>query len=184
MWCDKSGEHKDPKKAFVARLEERGFERKRETAGVNKGRYIWLGIGFRSGDDPPEDGDFGSPGEPSSSQGSPEGFGRDKPNTSGPIALGEPSEAENQHSPKQYPHVEKDSDSGFTGFTGFTPEQEPSPPEDEEPFCSKLPPGISATIEQLRHIEELERQGYGKRGARIEVLAKDHPLGCECEVCS
>jgi putative DNA primase/helicase len=71
MWCDNSGERKDPKKAFVARLEERGFERRRETAGVNKGRYIWLGIGFRSDDEPPEDDDVRSPGEPNGREGSP-----------------------------------------------------------------------------------------------------------------
>jgi putative DNA primase/helicase len=62
MWCDKSGERKEPKKAFVGRLEERGFNRRRETSGVNKGRYIWLGIGFRSGDEPPDDDDAGTPG--------------------------------------------------------------------------------------------------------------------------
>jgi len=122
MWCDKSGERKDPKKAFVARLEERGFERRRETAGVNKGRYIWLGIGFRSGDEPPEDDGDGSPGEPSSRHGSPGVSPVDKPDSSGSRGSGEPSEAENQNSPKQGPRVKKDSDSGFTGFTGFTRE--------------------------------------------------------------
>jgi putative DNA primase/helicase len=122
MWCDKSGERKEAKKGFVARLEERGFLRRRETAGVNKGRYIWLGIGFRSGDNPPEDDDDGSPGEPNGSQGSPGEFREDKPNSSGGVGGGEPSEAKKQHSPKQSSRVEKDSDSGFTGFTGFTDE--------------------------------------------------------------
>jgi putative DNA primase/helicase len=37
---------------------------------------------------------------------------------------------------------------------------------------------------QERRIHELVRQGFSERGARIEVLAKDHPLGCDCEVCS
>src|SRR5829696_1168123 len=124
MWCDKSGERKDPKKAFVARLEERGFERRRETAGVNKGRYIWLGIGFRSGDEPPGSDDDGSPGEPNSGQGSPGQSREDRPNSSGSGGSGEPSEAKNQHPPKQSPRVEDDVDSRFTGFTSFTPEQE------------------------------------------------------------
>jgi putative DNA primase/helicase len=123
MWCDKSGERKDPKKAFVARLGERGFDHRRETAGVNKGRYIWLGIGFRSGDEPPEDDDDGSPGEPNSGHGSPGESREDKPNSSGEGGGGEPSEAKNQYSSKQSPREEKDSDSGFTGFTGFTPGQ-------------------------------------------------------------
>jgi hypothetical protein len=43
---------------------------------------------------------------------------------------------------------------------------------------------VSATLEQLRRIEDLERRGFGKRGARMEVLAKGHPLGCDCAVCS
>jgi putative DNA primase/helicase len=124
MWCDKSGERKDPKKAFVARLEERGFYRRRETAGVNKGRYIWLGIGFRSGDEPPEEEEDGSPGEPKAAHGPPEESRESKPNSSGSRGCGEPSEAKNQDSPKQSPRVEKDVDSGFTRFTGFTPEQE------------------------------------------------------------
>jgi putative DNA primase/helicase len=121
MWCDKSGERKDPKKTFVARLEERGFVRRRETAGVNKGRYIWLGIGFLSGDEPPEDGDDGSLGEPNSGQSSPGEFREDKPNSSGGGGGGEPSEAKNQYSSKQTPRVVKDSDSEFTRFTRFTP---------------------------------------------------------------
>jgi putative DNA primase/helicase len=124
MWCDESGERKDPKKAFVARLEERGFYRRRETAGVNKGRYIWLGIGFRSGDEPPEEEEDGSPGEPKAAQGSPEEYRESKPNSSGSRGCGEPSEPKNQDSPKQPPRVVRDVDFGFTRFTGFTPEQE------------------------------------------------------------
>jgi putative DNA primase/helicase len=124
MWCDKSGERKEPKKAFVAKIEERGFYRQRETAGVNKGRYIWLGIGFRSGDEPPEEEEDGSPGEPKAALGSPEESRASKPDSSGIRGCGEPSEAKNQYSPKQSLRVGKDVDSGFTRFTGFTPEQE------------------------------------------------------------
>ena len=120
MWCDKSGERKDPKKAFVVRLEERGFERRRETAGVNKGRYIWLGIGLRGGDEPPEDDDVGSPGEPKDTHGSPGESREDKPDSSGGGGGGEPSEVKNQHLPYTPPRVERVLDSGFAGFTGFT----------------------------------------------------------------
>jgi len=147
MWCDNSGERKDPKKAFVARLQERGFTRRRETSGVNKGRYIWLGIGFRSGDEPPDEGDDGSPGEPNGDEGSPGESRKDKPNTSGWGDGGEPSEATNQNPPKQSPRVEKDVDSGFTGFTGFTPEQE-------------------------QQIRKLVREGMSEKLAREEVLGK------------
>ena len=147
MWCDKSGERKEPKKAFVAKLEERGFKRRRETAGVNKGRYIWLEIGFRSGDDPPEDDEDGSPGEPSGVQGSPGESRKYKPNSSGSTAYGEPSEVKNQDPPKQPLRVEKDVDSGFTGFTGFTPDQK-------------------------GRIERLVREGMSEKLAREEVLGK------------
>jgi|SRR5215218_5952181 len=147
MWCDKSGERKEPKKAFVAKLEERGFKHRRETAGVNKGRYIWLEIGFRSGEDPPEDDEDGSPGEPSSVQGSLGESRKHKPNSSGSTAYGEPSEVKNQDHPKQTPHVEKDMDSGFTGFTGFTPDQK-------------------------GRIERLVREGMSEKLAREEVLGK------------
>jgi hypothetical protein len=34
-----AGEPKEPQKGFVARLSERGYERKRATRGVNRGRY-------------------------------------------------------------------------------------------------------------------------------------------------
>jgi hypothetical protein len=128
MWCDTSGERKEPKKAFVAALQERGFSRRRETSGVNKGRYIWLGIGFRSGGEPPEDGGDGSPSESSSAHGSPAESRKDKPDSSGPRGSGEPSEAENQNLPKQKARVEKDVDSEFTGFTGFTRGDWPSDP--------------------------------------------------------
>src|SRR5215211_2918306 len=147
MWCDNSGERKDPKKAFVARLEERGFERRRETAGVNKGRYIWLGIGFRSDDEPPEDDDVGSPGEPNGRQGSPGESREDKADSSGAAPGGEPSEAKNQNSSKQSARVEEDLDSGFTRFTGFTPEQE-------------------------RRYRKLVDEGMSEKLAREEVLGK------------
>src|SRR5918993_447904 len=147
MWCDNSGERKDPKKAFVARLEERGFERRRETAGVNKGRYIWLGIGFRSDDEPPEEDDDGSPGEPNGDEGSPGESREDTADSSGIGPDGEPSEAKNQNSPKQSSRVEEDMDSGFTGFTGFTPEQE-------------------------RRVRKLVDEGMSEKLAREEVLGE------------
>jgi putative DNA primase/helicase len=159
MWCDKSGERKDPKKAFVARLEERGFSRRRESAGVNKGRYIWLGIGFRSGDEPPEDDDNGSPSEPSAAHGSPGEFRKDMPDSSGMGGSGEPSEVKNHNLPYEQPRVEQDVDYGFTGFTRFTPEQE-------------------------QRFNRLVREGMTEAWARKTILASGHDLDCPCEVCS
>jgi hypothetical protein len=39
------------------------------------------------------------------------------------------------------------------------------------------------TAEQARRIEELLHRGFSEYAARVEVLAKGHPVGCECEVC-
>jgi hypothetical protein len=158
MWCDKSGEHKDPKKAFVARFEERGFSRRRETAGVNKGRYIWLGIGLRSDAEPPDDGGDGLSSEPKGAHGSPDVLPEGMPDLSVGEGVGEPSEAKNQNLIYEAPRVETDVDSGFTGFTGFTPKQ-------------------------ARRVRELVRKGFSEDSARKEILAADHPVGCECEVC-
>ena len=37
--------------------------------------------------------------------------------------------------------------------------------------------------EEERRIQELIKQGFSEYGARVTVLAKDHPLDCDCEVC-
>ncbi len=44
-------------------------------------------------------------------------------------------------------------------------------------------PDSLPTEEQLRRVRELVQRGFSEHSARIEVLAKDHPPGCECEVC-
>jgi putative DNA primase/helicase len=124
IWCDKSGERKEPQKAFVGRLSERGVARNRATRGVNRGRYIWRGIGLRNDETPPDSDDEGSHREPNSGQGSHQESPKDKPDSGDTAASSEPSEAKNQTPQDEKPHDSKDSDSGFTGFTGFTPTNE------------------------------------------------------------
>lgn len=41
----------------------------------------------------------------------------------------------------------------------------------------------SVTDEQEAQIRELVRKGFSEGSARLEVLAADHPVGCECEAC-
>ena len=41
----------------------------------------------------------------------------------------------------------------------------------------------SVTAEQEERITALRRKGFSQSAAREEVLAADHPLGCECGVC-
>jgi hypothetical protein len=52
-----------------------------------------------------------------------------------------------------------------------------------DPVSSVLHPGESATVEELRQIQDLMSRGFSEYGARVEVLAKGHSLDCECEVC-
>jgi hypothetical protein len=44
--------------------------------------------------------------------------------------------------------------------------------------------GVSEVSGDQQHeIQQLIKQGYSEYAARVQVLAKDHALGCECEVC-
>ena len=62
------------------------------------------------------------------------------------------------------------------------------------PLSWDLEAGESATVEDLRErralsedqerrVRRLQRQGFSEDSARKEVLAAEHPVGCECEVC-
>ncbi len=51
---------------------------------------------------------------------------------------------------------------------------------------AKYTPGatpVGLTEGQRKRIEELMRRNYSAWAARTEVLAPDHEIGCECEVC-
>ncbi|MEJ7872822.1 MAG: hypothetical protein WKF67_11245, partial [Rubrobacteraceae bacterium] len=64
-----------------------------------------------------------------------------------------------------------------------------------QPLSLSLEPGQSATLAELREerpaispeeerrVRELVRKGFSEGSARAEVLAKDHPIDCACEVC-
>ncbi len=168
MWCDKSGERKDPKKAFVARLEERGFFRRRESAGVNKGRYIWLGIGFRSGDEPPEDDDE-PPGEPTHDKhtngeptdprrGATSGHNA-SPSEPKEASLGSPSEPKAAHgSPGESRGDKPDSSgSGGGGEPSEVKNQHPpnNPPRVEKDVDSGFTGFTGFTPEQERQLSDL-----------------------------
>jgi putative DNA primase/helicase len=68
-------------------------------------------------------------------------------------------------------------DEGKSSFSSSVASVEPSE-------SRGLSESDSPSEEQLQRIRELVRQGFSDRSARIEVLAKGHPLGCDCEVCS
>jgi putative DNA primase/helicase len=168
IWCDNSGERKEPQKGFVARLSERGFERKRATAGVNRGRYIWRGIGLLNDENPPDGNDKGSRREPSENVGSQQESRKDKPNSASSQASREPSEPKNQNHHEDRPREKEDSDFGFTGFTGFTQQKDP-----HEYRRSKGPAnGLS-----LRNVlAEFSRSGSGPAKTAATYLAGETKL--------
>lgn len=70
------------------------------------------------------------------------------------------------------------------------------PDRGKQPLSASLEPGQSATLSELREqldnelsetqrrqIQKLVNEGFSEYGARVQVLASDHPLDCECEVC-
>lgn len=154
IWCDKSGESKESQKGFVARLSERGYERKRATRGVNRGRYIWVGIGLRDDGNPPDPDDEGSQSEPKSAQGSHQKSRKERPNTPPPTGGSEPCEAKNQALQAENAREERDVDSGFTRFTGFTPDEQ------------------RLTKEEDQQVQKLISQGMSPKFAREEVLRR------------
>jgi P4 family phage/plasmid primase-like protien len=121
LWCDDAGEKPETQKTFGMRLSERGFSKGRETAGVNKGRVIWLGIGLRTDNKDPNGGDDPSPGEGFIDDPSPRVSGVDMPDTRNTMRGGEGSEGKNHKLCPDKPHEEKNVKKPFTPFTPFTP---------------------------------------------------------------
>jgi putative DNA primase/helicase len=193
MWCDDAGENAETQKMFGMRLSERGFVSEKIKRGQHKDRKGWRGIGLRADDPEPEDPDDGDNIPPDDAPGATDGPPRgvsadDRPPDQAPGFAGKSTGAssradhsgpKNQNLPHTTPRVEKDTEKRSASSAPSAQQA-----ADESPLSSKLPPGVSATHEQLRHMEELERQGFSKRGARMEVLAKGHKLGCDCAVCS
>jgi len=193
MWCDGAGENTETQKMFGMRLSERGFVSEKIKRGQHKDRKGWRSIGLRADDPGPEDPDGGDNIPPGSVPGAADGpredpTADDRPtappsgfagNSSSVSGSADHSGPKTQNLPYVPPRVEEDSEKRSASSASSAQEA-----ADESPLSSKLPPGVSATLEQLRRIEELERQGFGERGARMEVLAKGHKLGCDCAVCS
>jgi putative DNA primase/helicase len=174
LWCDNSGERKEPQKSFVPKLRDRGFERKRASSGVNKGRYIWVGIGLRTGEDPPGEGNDGSPSEPSDSEGSLPELSLDTPKVPSSTHRGEPSEAENQKVSKQNTREERVLEKGFTSVHGS-----PSTHNTGSPASSGARPKDGAiSPEELNHRREAssvneENELLRERQADIEKALDD-----------
>ena len=83
------------------------------------------------------------------------------------------------------PHENAGNGASVSGVSGVSRER---------PVSWDLEAGESATVGDLRarrvlsedeerRVRRLQRQGFSEDSARKEVLAADHPVGCECEVC-
>ena len=63
------------------------------------------------------------------------------------------------------------------------PENTPSRDNGQNNFSSSVASVEGPTEAQNEQIRQLVRKGFSEHSARIEVLAPDHPVGCDCEVC-
>jgi P4 family phage/plasmid primase-like protien len=153
-WCEETGEQAGSQKRFGGRLAERGFLNHRDS---KTGRKVWSGVSLRPNWE------------------SRAGISLNHPNVrfAGNSESAEPSEPKTNKVPQDFLREKDLHEKGSEGSEGSA-----------EPTSCDPAPGESATVEQLQRIRELERQGFSERSARIVVLAKDHPLGCDCEVCS
>jgi putative DNA primase/helicase len=180
MWCDDAGEKPETQKMFGMRLRERGFVSDKIKRGPHKDRKGWFGIGLKADHPDPEDPE-GRNAEPSggprvgdegprrgrSAEDGPRRESRSsKPDSSGGGAQSGRSGPKSQNPPHHSPRGEKDTERRSASS------------------ASSASSGQSATVEQLQHIRGLVARGFSEHGARMEVLAKDHPIGCDCEVCS
>ena len=67
----------------------------------------------------------------------------------------------------------------MTGARGPEGPQGPQGPQTDV----KAPRESRLTTEQTERVKRLMSEGMSASFARAEVLAADHPIGCECEVC-
>jgi len=153
-WCEETGEQAGSQKRFGGRLTERGFLNHRDS---RTGRKVWYGVSLRPNWE------------------SRAGISLNHSNVrfAGNSESSEPSEPKNNKVPTDLSREETPCEKGSEGSEGSA-----------KPVSRDLVPGESPTVEQLQRIRELVRQGFSERSARIEVLARNHPLGCECEMCS
>ncbi len=164
MWSEDAGERTETKRKFGMLLKERGVEDGRNTERTKR---IWKGVGLsasarsvRTGhnDEDVSDGESG-------------------------ISTQETQDTQDtlrtQAGPKPHNPPGNTSTRGNDEIVS-----EVSEVSEDLPLSSKLPPGVSASLEQLQRMDELERQGFSEWAARAEVLAKDHEIGCECVLCA
>ncbi len=203
-WCDENGESGESQRRFGARLRERGFESFTYTAGPHRDRKGWRGIGLRDDRHDDDPGDGGNHPRSSASADdqtvtSTDKGGQEAHNT--PKTGGD--RPQRGQSSDDCPHVESRIGMGETpniadvaedhgpifGINSFEslrvavmPKQGPHRPHGPQTDV-KAPRESRLTTKQAERVKRLIAEGMAASFARAEVLAADHPPGCECEVC-
>jgi P4 family phage/plasmid primase-like protien len=191
-WCEEGGEARLTQTKFGLQLKERSFSSEKAQ------RVTWHGIGLR--DDRPDpdrpgqgsqDDDLDSSDPNQAGGGNPKsaeeasnrlnGDGSDPNRLNGESRIGmtnidatsrgldscRPLGEENR---ANQPHEEKLLEKGLQPSNRL--KAAPVTPREDQP-----------TPEQEERIRDLRSRGWSEWSARCEVLAKNHEIGCECEVC-
>ena len=154
VWCDEAGERSETKRKFGMLLIERGVE---DGRNPERTKRLWKGIGLS---EITSRGRLGR-GVSEASEASEDVSGGENtvsmrfPPSSG---KGAGHKIEEMHINAGAPPLR--------GFNGQSVSEVSEVSED-----------------QKRRIRELVGRGFSENSARIEVLAPDHPPGCDCEVC-
>jgi P4 family phage/plasmid primase-like protien len=176
LWCDNYGERKDSQKALAPKLRDRGFERQRATGGVNRGRYVWLGIGLRNDGNTPDDADEGSRGGDDNEKSSHREYGLSTPEKRGAVGGRESCSLKNHILKEQNSREEENTEEGSHGSHGS-----PSTHNTGAPVSfSARPEDGAVPLEDLKHREriagELKRKGSGARINLAHYLRSDTTL--------
>jgi putative DNA primase/helicase len=158
-WCDEVGEKAETKRRFGTRLKERGFEPGKGTDNIS----IRRGIGLRDDRHPDPEGGFRVIREP-------ENYPTDSDDN--PDRYWESGE-------EDYPNYPESGMNGKNPSHGGLYES-----EGNSGNSGNSVGGSDLTEDQDRRYRKLVREGMKESWALKEVLAQDHPLSCECEVCA
>src|SRR5215210_6004739 len=154
VWCDDAGERHDTKRKFGMLLIERGIEDGRNS---DRTKRIWKGIGLSEIKARVRVG----------------GAASDRSDTSEDVSGGEIGADMRGSTPMPTP-------------TGHKSAELPINTETASSRCVNgqiVSEASEVSEDQECRIRELVGKGFAESAARAEVLAADHPLGCECEVC-
>jgi len=190
-WCDEGGETRLTQTRFGRQLRERGF-------GSKKAQTVtWYGIGLRDDrPDPdrpgrPDQGDVLDSSDPDSGhEGGPEGAS-DGPNClkvdgSPPNCLHGESRIGTPQTPQMLGGLRQSRpENSINSFeiprVAVMPEKGLQP-SNRLKAAPVTPREGRLSAEQAERVQRLMAEGMAASFARAEVLAADHPPGCECEV--